>query len=294
MTSITFTRTAHPYRDTQVIDARAPRTNQAIVGTLSLVAILTGWWGILAALALQLAIGLTFGRRYCLPCLLYFELIQPRLGEGPIEDSRPPRFANVVGVAFLTTATVAYATGLVPAGQALAGIVAALALLAATTGLCVGCEIYRLAARLRGVRSRLIDRVDLGELGAVVEGEVVVEFTHPLCTDCRALERKLRGEGRPVLTIDVSQRPDIARKYGVVVVPTAVLVASDGVVRALSPEADPGGSPVRAGGQLASASRRARARAGGARPAGRPAPACGSCRRRTCRRGSPRTFPSRG
>jgi len=232
MSSITFTRTAHPYRDTQVIDARAPRTNQAIVGTLSLVAILTGWWGILAALALQLAIGLTFGRRYCLPCLLYFELIQPRLGEGPIEDSRPPRFANMVGVAFLTAATVAYATGLVPAGQALAGIVAALALLAATTGLCVGCEIYRLAARFRGVRSRVIDRVDLGELGAVVEGEVVVEFTHPLCTDCRALERTLRGEGRPMLTIDVSQRPDIARKYGVVVVPTAVLVGADGVVRA--------------------------------------------------------------
>ena len=232
MTSVTFTRTAHPYRDTQVIDARAPRTNQAIVGTLSLVAILTGWWGILAVLALQLAIGLTFGRRYCLPCLLYFELIQPRLGEGPIEDSRPPRFANVVGVTFLTAASVAYATGLVPVGQALAGIVAALALLAAATGLCVGCEIYRLAARLRGVRSRVIDRVDLGELGAVVEGEVVVEFTYPLCTDCRALERKLRGEGRPLLTIDVSQRPDIARKYGVVVVPTAVLVAVDGVVRA--------------------------------------------------------------
>src|SRR2546425_3753019 len=225
-------RKADPYRDTQVIDARAPRTNQAIVGTVSLVAILTGWWGILAALALQLAIGLTFGRRYCLPCLLYFELIQPRLGEGPIEDSRPPRFANVVGVAFLTASSVAYATGLVLAGQALGGIVAALALLAATTGLCVGCEIYRLAARFRGVRSRVIDRVDLSELGAVVEGEVVVEFTHPLCTDCRALERKLRGEGRPVLTIDVSQRPDIARKYGVVVVPTAVLVASDGVVRA--------------------------------------------------------------
>src|SRR5438067_696997 len=212
--------------------ARAPRTNQAIVGTLSLVAILTGWWGILAALALQLAIGLTFGRRYCLPCLLYFELIQPRLGEGPIEDSRPPRFANMVGVAFLTAATVAYATGLVPAGQALAGIVAALALLAATTGLCVGCEIYRLAARFRGVRSRVIDRVDLGELGAVVEGEVVVEFTHPLCTDFRALERTLSVEGRPMLTIDVSPRPDIARKYGVVVVPTPVLVGADGVVRA--------------------------------------------------------------
>jgi thioredoxin-like negative regulator of GroEL len=74
--------------------------------------------------------------------------------------------------------------------------------------------------------------VDLVDLGAVIEGEAVVEFTHPLCTDCRQLERKLRGEGRAVLTIDVSQRPDVARKYGVTVVPTAVLVGQDGVVRA--------------------------------------------------------------
>ena len=231
MSSLATTRTAHPYRDTAVIDARAPRTNQAIVGTLSLIAVLTGWWGILAAVALQLAIGLTFGRRYCLPCLLYFEVIQPRLGEGPIEDSRPPRFANMVGVAFLGAATVAYLGGVTTAGQILGGIVAALAILAATTGLCVGCEMYRFAARLRGVRSKVIDQVDLVELGAVVEGEVVVEFTHPLCTDCRELERSLRRDGRAVLTIDVSKKPHLARKYGVTVVPTAVLVGPDGAVR---------------------------------------------------------------
>lgn len=231
MSSLAITRTAHPYRDTAVIDARAPRTNQAIVGTLSLIAVLTGWWGILAAVVLQLAIGLTFGRRYCLPCLLYFEVIQPRLGEGPIEDSRPPRFANMVGVAFLTAATVAYVGGVTIVGEILGGIVAALAILAATTGLCVGCEMYRFAAHLRGVRSKVIDQVDLLELGAVVEGEVVVEFTHPLCTDCRELERSLRRDGRAVLTIDVSKKPHLARKYGVTVVPTAVLVGPDGAVR---------------------------------------------------------------
>ena len=84
-------RTAHPYRDLDVIDARAPRFNQATVGVVSLVAVLTGWWPLLALLALQLGIGLRFGRRYCLPCVAYFELVQPRFGEGPIEDSRPPQ-----------------------------------------------------------------------------------------------------------------------------------------------------------------------------------------------------------
>ena len=79
-------RRADPYRDLDVIDSRAPRTNQAVVGAVSVLAVATGWWWLLALLALQLAVGLTFGRRYCLPCLAYFELIQPRFGEGPLED----------------------------------------------------------------------------------------------------------------------------------------------------------------------------------------------------------------
>jgi ribosomal protein S26 len=224
-------RKADPYRDTDVIDARAPRTNQAIVGTLSLIAAITGWWPIFGVLAGQLAIGLLFGRRYCVPCLLYFEIIQPRIGEGPIEDSRPPRFANIVGATFLGTATVAYLVGQTTIGLALGLIVAALALLAAVTGLCVGCEIYRFVARLRGVRARRIDSVDLAELGAsAATGEIVVEFTHPLCTDCRSLEAELRASGRTVVTVDVSQRPELARKYGVVLVPTAVAVTPSGAV----------------------------------------------------------------
>ncbi len=224
-------RRADPYRDTDVIDARAPRTNQAIVGTLSLLAAMTGWWPIFGVLAGQLAIGLAFGRRYCVPCLLYFEVIQPRIGEGPIEDSRPPRFANVVGAAFLGASTIAYLVGLSPIGLALGLVVAALALLAAITGLCVGCEMYRFAARLRGVRARRIDSVDLAELGASsAGGEIVVEFTHPLCTDCRSLEAELRASGRTVVTVDVSRRPELARKYGVVLVPTAVAVTSAGAV----------------------------------------------------------------
>ncbi len=35
-------RRADPYRDTHVIDSRAPRTNQAVIGALSAVAVATG------------------------------------------------------------------------------------------------------------------------------------------------------------------------------------------------------------------------------------------------------------
>jgi len=127
-------RAADPYRDTTVIDARAPRFNQAVVGTLALVAVTVGPWWLLALLALQLVVGLTIGRRWCLPCLAYFELVQPRLGEGPLEDARPPRFANIVGAVVLGAASVAFAAGAETAGTALGALVAALALLAAEIG----------------------------------------------------------------------------------------------------------------------------------------------------------------
>ncbi len=90
--------------------------------------------------------------------------------------------------------------------------------------------MYRLIARSRGVRRLHVERVDLGELGVATQGSVVVQFTHPLCTDCRELERRLLTEGREVVTVDVSARPELARRYGVAVVPTAFSVGADGTV----------------------------------------------------------------
>jgi hypothetical protein len=226
-------RTADPYRDLDVIDARAPRFNQAVVGLGSLVAVVTGWWPILALLALQLGVGLRFGRRYCLPCVAYFELVQPRLGEGPIEDSRPPRFANQIGVTVLSAATVAYLVGLPLLGIALGGLVAALALLAATTGLCVGCEIYRLGARVLGVRGGQLDRIDLADVGVSQPTDgLVVSFGHPLCSDCHTFEAEVRASGRRLVSVDVRKERGLARKYGIALVPTAVAVTADGRVTA--------------------------------------------------------------
>jgi len=225
-------RTAHPYRDLDVIDARAPRFNQATIGILSLVAVATGWWPILGLLAAQLAIGLRYGRRYCVACIAYFELVQPRIGEGPIEDSRPPRFANQVGLTVLGSATVAYAIGWTALGTVLGLLVAILALLAAITGFCAGCQIYRLGARVRGIRRQALNWVELAEMGVgpPADGEVVVAFSHPLCTDCHQLLANLEASGRRYVTVDVRARPELARKYGIALVPTAVAVAVDGTV----------------------------------------------------------------
>lgn len=221
-------RTADPYRDLDVIDSRAPRANQATIGALALVAFLVDWWPLLTILAAQLAIGLRFGRRYCLPCFAYFELVQPRFGEGPTEDSRPPRFANQVGLVVLTGASIAHVAGLEVLGWGLGLLVAALALLAAATGFCAGCELYKVGARLRGIYGETLQEIDLSDLGVDVDGEVTVLFTHPLCTDCHQVERELNNQDLDLVRVDVRTQRHLARKYGISVVPTVVTVDSEG------------------------------------------------------------------
>jgi hypothetical protein len=223
-------RKADPYIDLAVIDARAPRVNQAVVAFLCLTAFATGLWPLLALTALHLALTLWLGRRWCLPFLAYFGWVQPRLGEGRLEDARPPRFANLLGAIVLGVASLAHLAGFPTLGWALGLLVAGLALLSAATGFCAGCEMYRLVALARGIRHRAIERIDLAGLGAPEGAEVVVEFTHPLCADCQDLDRRLEGQARPVVRVDVSRRPDLARKYGVAVVPQAYRVRPDGAV----------------------------------------------------------------
>jgi hypothetical protein len=224
-------RTADPWRDTDVIDERAPRFNQAVVGLVALCGAIFGWplaWALMGA---QLLIGLTLGRRFCITCVAYFVLIQPRIGEGRLEDSRPPRLANAIGFLFLGGAAAAWWLGAPTVGTVLGAIVAALALLAASSGFCAGCELYRLGARLRGISPRHHSHIDPADLGSFDgHARAYVEFTHALCSECREWERRLSGRPEPLVTIDVRERPEMARKYGVAVVPTVLSVASDGTV----------------------------------------------------------------
>lgn len=140
-----------PFKDTDVIDQRAPRTLQTTVAIVTGVAFLLDQEWLVALMAFQLIVGLSFGRIYCVPCVFWFKVLQPRFGEGRIEDSRPPRFANIVGAIFMTSATVLFVLGFSTAGWAVTLIVTALASLAAISGICVGCEMYAAWARMRGI-----------------------------------------------------------------------------------------------------------------------------------------------
>jgi len=134
------------------IDPRGPRLNQAVLAIGLAVAFVFELRWLVPAFALVLFSGAAFGPRYSPILRLYAELIRPRLGPpAELEDPRPPRFAAAVGVVFLVGSTLAFLAGASALAWVLALVVAALAALAAVTGICVGCELYVAVARRRGV-----------------------------------------------------------------------------------------------------------------------------------------------
>lgn len=134
------------------IDPRGPRFNQAVLATALLVAFLLDWRPVVPVFAAVLFLGAAFGPRYGPFLRFYAEVVRPRLAPpAELEDPRPPRFAASVGVVVLAAATLAFWVGSAGVGWALALLVAALAALSATTGICVGCQIWLFAARRRGL-----------------------------------------------------------------------------------------------------------------------------------------------
>jgi hypothetical protein len=133
------------------IDPRGPRFNQSVLAVALLGGFLADWRPVVPLFALVLLAGAAFGARYGPFLALYAKVIRPRLAPpAELEDPRPPRFSATLGVVFLGLGTLAFVAGHPGIGWGLALIVGALAALSATTGVCVGCEIYLFAARLRG------------------------------------------------------------------------------------------------------------------------------------------------
>lgn len=137
------------------IDPRGPRTNQALLAVGLVVAFVLNVPWLVAALFVVLAAGAVFGPKWGLFLQLWAKVLRPRFGPpAETEDPRPPRFAAVVGTVFLAASLVAFAAGVPAVGWGLALVVAALAALAAITGICVGCEIYVRLARVGVIRTK--------------------------------------------------------------------------------------------------------------------------------------------
>lgn len=133
-----------------LVDSRQPRFGQAVTGLILLGAFVADWKPAIPVIAGILGAAALLGGRGSLYALI-FRGLKSLVRLGPpreLEEAAPPRFANAVGFAFLVAATGLTAVGLGALAWTLALIVAALALLAASTGFCVGCELYVLLRRL--------------------------------------------------------------------------------------------------------------------------------------------------
>jgi hypothetical protein len=119
---------------------------------------------VVPAIGIALGVSAYFGTRYS-ALGRPWPLVRRALGLGApveLESEVPPRFAQALGTLGLGLATVALAAGWLTgaslataAGWALAGAVAALQLVLAATGYCLGCQLYR----LRWYAPRLFDRI---------------------------------------------------------------------------------------------------------------------------------------
>lgn len=135
---------------TNQIDVRGPRFGAWVTTVVLAVALITGWWPLLAAQAVVFAIGAGLGLRRAPYGLVFRYLVAPRLG--PVterEDPAPPRFAQAVGLVFAVAGVLGYAFGLVPLGIVATALALVAALLNAAVGFCLGCEMYLLLRRVR-------------------------------------------------------------------------------------------------------------------------------------------------
>jgi Domain of unknown function (DUF4395) len=136
-----------------MVDPRQPRVGQAITGIVLAVGFIAGWPAVLPIIAVILALASLVGGPFN-PYVHVYRFVKRVLNWGPpreLEEAAPPRFANTVGFVFTLAATILYYPfHLHAAAWVLGVLVSALALLAATTGLCVGCEFYVFARRVMG------------------------------------------------------------------------------------------------------------------------------------------------
>lgn len=110
-------------------------------------------------LAVQVAVFATavlFGLQASPYSVFFRTVVRPRIGApNQTEDARPPRFAQLVGLLFTAGALTAFILGGTTVGLVLTAFALVAALLNATVGLCLGCEMYLAFRRIYGVFRRL-------------------------------------------------------------------------------------------------------------------------------------------
>jgi hypothetical protein len=133
------------------IDPRGPRFSASLTSVVLALVLVTPTPVAVLLLAFQtvvFAIGSVRGIQHTPYAWLFRTVIRPRLGAPrELEDARPPRFAQAVGLGFAVVGLLGFATGLTLLALVATGFALAAALLNAVFGFCLGCEIYLLLQR---------------------------------------------------------------------------------------------------------------------------------------------------
>jgi hypothetical protein len=121
-----------------MIDPRGPRFAAWITTLVLAVVLLTqsGW--LLAAQAVVFALGAAGANPYALLWKRFLKRTPP----AELEDARPPRFAQLVGLVFAVVGIAMFAAGLDTAGLIATAAALSAAFLNAAFGFCLGCELY--------------------------------------------------------------------------------------------------------------------------------------------------------
>lgn len=138
------------------VDVRGPRfaawvTTAILLAVLGLSAVNdTAAALLLGAQAAAFAIGALYGPRRHPYGRIFATLVAPRLG--PVnerEPVQPLRFAQLVGLLFALVGTAAFAFGAPLVGVVATAFALTAAFLNAAFGICLGCQVYPLVARLK-------------------------------------------------------------------------------------------------------------------------------------------------
>jgi hypothetical protein len=135
------------------IDPRGPRFGAGVTATLLAITLLLGTspaaTALLSIVALLFVLGVTRGVQGTLQGLAFKTWVRPPLAPPTeLEDPRPPRFAQLVGLLVVGAGLLFAALGFTAAVPIAAAVALVAAFLNAAFGLCLGCELYLLGRRL--------------------------------------------------------------------------------------------------------------------------------------------------